>query len=224
MKLNYLLILFLIPAILSCKKDCPEPSSNTITFQHGPNDGNDAYVIALASDPAWANGNTNSNPNTFRELSASAWTNGGALVVTRSFFSFKLTDIPADAEITSAKLSLYGVATSNVSPQGNSGDNRILLQRVLDNWNESTITWNTQPMITTEGQIELPPTTSDFNFSYTDINVTQLVKAMKLLSPEKTAGFCIRLKDEAVYRSLALASSDHEDASKRPKLEIQYRH
>ena len=144
----------------SCKKSSDnEPQQQTVTLQPGANDGNDAYIITLASDPTWADGNTNSNPNTFREISAVAWTNGGSVVKTRSVLSFNLSSIPAGSNIISAKLSLYGVASSNVSPQGNSGDNKMLLQRIVDNWSESTVTWNNQPGTSTDGQIELAATT-----------------------------------------------------------------
>lgn len=226
MKLLLLSITLMIICFSSCKKDCPvdpAPTEKTITLQPGPNEGNDAYVILLDSDPSSGNTNQNNNPDTFRELSALAWTNGGAPVMTRSYLSFNLSTLPANAEIISAKLSLYGLASSVLTPQGNSGLNIIQLQRVLDNWTENTVTWNNQPMTTFESQIELPATTSTFNFNYIDVNVAGLIEAMKCLSPDKTAGFCIRLKDESAYKSLVLASSEHEDASRRPKLEIVYK-
>jgi hypothetical protein len=207
----------------SCKKDeKPDSSEKTITLQPGPNDGNDVYVSWLSDNSSWANSNNSNNENTNRELSAVAWTFNGALSLTRSYISFDLSQIPSDKEIVSAKLSLYGPSSSNVSPQGNAGDNKIIIQQVTDNWNESTLTWNTQPTVSTINQIEVGPVAGAFNIDLNNIDVTLLVKAMRL-SPNKTGGFMIKLKDEAISRSLCLTSSESNDPTRRPKLEVVYK-
>lgn len=208
----------------SCHK-CPipiTPTEKTLSLQPGPDSGNDTYVSFLSNDPTWANGNNNSGPQTSKELSAVAWSYNGGLSLTRTYISFNLAQIPANAEIISAKLSLYGLPSSVVSPQGNQGDNQIVIQEVTGNWNESTITWNTQPSTSGTNQIGMGPFTGTFNLDLADIDVTLLVKSMHSVT-EKTGGFCIRLKDETVYKSLVFASSEYPDASKRPKLVIVYK-
>jgi len=207
----------------SCKKDGkPDPTEKTLTLQPGPSDGNDVYVSWLATDPSWANTNNSNNENTNRELSAVAWTFNGDLTLTRSYLSFDLSKIPSNAEIISAKLSLYGLPSSNVSPQGNSGDNKIIIQQVTDNWNEATLTWNTQPTLSASNQIEVGPTTEAFNADLNNIDVTLLVKAMRSI-PDKTGGFMIKLKNENASRSLILTSSEYSDPTRRPKLEVVYK-
>ena len=198
------------------------PTEKSVTLQPGPSNGNDAYVISLSTEPSWADGTNNSHPQGFRELSLVTWTNSGGVSITRSFLSFDLSQIPSDAELISAKLSLFGLATSHVSPQGNLGDNSFLIQRVLENWNETTLSWNNQPGTTTVNQIEIGTVTIPFNANVTNVDVTLLLKDM-LINKSITGGFALKLKNESIHKSLAFASSEHEDEQRRPKLEIVYK-
>lgn len=197
--------------------------NDTITIANGPSSGQSIYITYNNMDPGWANGNVYTNQNVYKEVAIATSVNGSATITSRGLISFNLTAIPAGAEIVSAKLSLYGLSSCNTIPQGNQGSNEIYIQRITDNWNQTTVTWNTQPATTTEGQIELPPTTSTFNYDVTGIDVTNLVRAMRTLTPDKTAGFCLRLKTETIWRSVVFSSNRNEDATKRPKLEIIYR-
>jgi hypothetical protein len=197
---------------------------DSVSITSSPTSGQSIYVSFNDADPGWANGNVYSNTFVNQELATAATpANPSGNALSRSLISFDLSAIPANAVIVSAKLSLYGLPSTNTIVQGNQGANNLLVQRVLDNWNQTTVTWNTQPATTTSGQIELPPTTSAYNYDVTDIDVTQLVKDMRTLTPDKTAGFCLRLKTEANWRSVIFASTRHNNASKRPKLKIIYR-
>jgi len=208
--------------ISSCTKgecECEAPKETTIVLQNEIGDVFDAHLDFKQSSP----GNANSNTGSLNELATYSWTVSGDPVTGRCLVGFSLQSIPAGSEILSAKLSLYGWPDNFPSvhiTQGNSGDNVLLLQRVTSAWDENTVTWNTQPSITSEGQIELPPSTSTWGYDIMDIDVTNLVKQMVAGT---NYGFSLRLKTEATYRSIGFMSSEYEVPAKRPKLEITYR-
>ncbi len=195
--------------ISSCVKkcECPQPQEKTLNL---------------------ASGNLNANP----DIAAARWTYGSAGEGTnRTYIKFPgLSELSQNATIKSAKLSLYGVSSGVAAPQGNSyypaspyysyGDNKTWLKRVLGDWDESTITWNNKPATTDLNQVEVPASTSQWNFNVLDIDVTQLVRDM--ISNNQRYGFVLQLQNEAIYRSIIFASSEVSDATKRPKLVVVY--
>lgn len=211
-----LIISCLIPFVFtSCVKDCVcEPTEKTITLQPGPTEGNDGYTSYLASDPSWANGT-----NTLPEITTVAWTNGGALSKSRGHVSFNLDEIPSGSTINSARLYLYGMSSSVNAPQGNSGDNRLYIQRILSSWSETTLTWNNAPPISEEDQVTTTASTSTWNYDI-DVSVTSMVQDM--INENKRYGFALKLINETPYASIVLGSSEVADASRRPKLVVTY--
>ncbi len=213
--------------ISSCKKDCPEPPSvQTLVAQPGPANGQDSYVYQLASNPQAAN----DNQNPLKELDIMKWTYGGSEGTTRVFIRFDtISTIPTGSTIVSARLYLYGMSSS-IQPLGNSfypgspynsyGDNRVLVQRVLSNWTQTTITWNNQPGTTPQNQVLLPESTSQWNYDV-NLEVTALVREM-LSSPNQNFGFGLRFQYENIYKAMVFGGSEHTDASKRPKLVVEY--
>ncbi|MGK4003764.1 DNRLRE domain-containing protein [Sorangium sp. So ce1036] len=166
-------------------------------------------------------------------LTAGKWTNNGVEYVTRSLFGFDLSAIPAGSTIERARLSLYadpdarlyGQGSANGLPPGHSthgGSNAFLLQRVTAPWQESTVTWASQPAVTTANQVLLPQSASTGQ-DYEDVDVTRLVRDM-LAAPAGNHGFMMRLESEAArYREVSFTSSDHANASRRPRLEVVFR-
>lgn len=168
------------------------------------------------------------------DMPAVAWTfdgNGCATGQMRSFFKFPgLSAIPPSATIISAKLSLYGVSSSNPISVGNSyfpgsgynafGGNECWIKRVTSNWSETTMTWNTQPTVTETNRVALSASTSQWNYNVIDIDVTEMVKSMVSSS---NYGFCFMLQNETYYRSMTFGSPNNTNAAKRPKLVIEYR-
>jgi hypothetical protein len=221
MKNNFLLLTTLAFLAFSCKKS-ESTSEKTLTLQLGPVEGQSTYVNYSDSDPNWANSVNYNNINVRQELPIASSTNSGSVIKSRAYFSFNLSQIPSKAEIVSAKLSLYGMPSYFTIPQGNLGDNTFYIQRVIDNWSQTSITWNNQPSTTGEGQITIPGTATRYNFDVTDIDVTALVKAMKSLTSEKTAGFCLKLKNEVPTNTIVFASGRSDDPTKRPKLVVVY--
>ncbi len=217
--LSSMVLVFLV--FTSCKKeDCPNPevpTEKTLTLQPGSSNGKDAFVAFSAGSPA----SNDLNLGNEKTLDTYTWTSGGSLVQSRTFISFPLDSIPAGAEIVSAKLSIYGVASSIFTPQGNSGDNKLYIQRVLQNWSEETITWNNQPSTTSEFQIATLASTSQWNYDLNDIDVSNQVKQMR--STGNNFGFCLRLITEQTYRSIVLGASEADNSAKRPKLTVVYK-
>jgi hypothetical protein len=179
--------------------------------------GQDANVLYFQDHPD----QTNSNFNYQNELEIAAWTDQGYTVIRRSLIRFKnLTKVPDTAHVVSAKLYLYGLNSSIEMPQGNSGDNPCYVERVITSWDENTVTWNNQPLITQSNRVVLGPSTSQWGYNAV-IDVTLLVKPM-IKYPAKNYGFRISLQSESIYRSIGFYTSENTDSHKRPKLVITY--
>jgi hypothetical protein len=190
-------------------------SQTTIVLQPNSAKGKDAVISKNKPD---------TNYGDYYDLDALAWTNGGTPVTLRGLIDFDLSTIPENVIITSAYLSLYNnPQSSNVSGEHSSlsGSNACWLQRVIENWNENTVTWNNQPSVTTTNQVALSQSTS-IHQDYENIDVTKLVKDM-VSDLTKSFGFMLRLQTEEYYRCLILASSDAVDSTLHPKLEICYK-
>lgn len=189
-------------------------SMDTINIQLNFEDGFDAYMGYL---------NPNNNMGSQPDLMALAWTCSGDPCGGRGLFGFKLYWIPDTATIASAKLNLYqNYSSSNAggSHQTISGDNDGFLSKVLDPWNENTVTWNTAPAFTIDNQKYLPPSTSAHQ-DYMDINITDFVQYWHA-NPNVNYGMNLRLYTEQFYRSLIFASSDHSNSSLWPELTVVY--
>jgi len=242
-------ILFAVILFASCKKENAQPvpvqitepgiddtvsvSSSTdidgltkLILRPCDHDGQDTYVCFLNGNPDWAN----STGDWAQELSMCSWTNSGLPMTVRSFIRFPgISRLPAGAQIVSANLFLYGKGSSISAPQGNSAypgspyntDNSCKVERVTGKqWKENTITWNTQPAVTTQDASVIPPSNSQWSYN-AKVDVTNMVKAMAA-DLTKNYGFRISLVNETIYRSLIFASSENKNPALRPKLVIRY--
>jgi len=157
------------------------------------------------------------------EFDACAWTIQGMPMRLRSLIDFDWSQVPANATVVSATLTLYNNPTSTNGFQNGehshySGSNAAWLQRITSPWAEN-VSWSAQPSTTTLNQVTLPQDTTPHQ-DYV-IDVTQLV-IDQIDNAGSSFGFMLRLQTEQQYRLLAFASSDYPDPAKRPKLEIQY--
>jgi RHS repeat-associated protein len=187
--------------------------SQTITLQPTGTMGKDAVI--QISDNGAVDGNTNFGTNV--GLVASRINSGGNWFKARSLIQFDLSIIPKNAIITSATLTLYGVAHNN-SGQTNTG----VLQRCINYWDEGTVTWNNQPSTTGSGQISLSASTSATQNYVIDVqkSIQDMVK-----NPSRNFGWILKLNGEstAATSALSFASSDYTATSGiTPKLEITY--
>jgi len=188
-----------------------------LVLQPGGEEGIDAFI------EAWPYENySNTNWSSYKGFAAAAWTAGGIQTTARSLLKFDLKSIPAQKRIRRATLSLYSVSLPYIGEGHSSlsGPNDFIINRVISEWDEKKVTWNTQPRVTREGEIILPPSGSP-DQDYTNIDVTELVQFM-INNPSKNYGIMIRLLNESYYRSVVFGSSDYPNPEKRPKLVIEF--
>ena len=203
------------PELLLCLTDLPPqdttivqtPGDTCITLKPGAEYGIDAEVWSL--DP-------NTNFGTHDENRANAWTWDGQSGIQRSFIRFNLDTLPVDAVLEFAGLSLF--ALDDPDTQLHSGDNPSYIRRVIEDWDEASITWDNQPAVTATHQVEHGAAVSGYE-DFLDIDVTQLVQDM--LDTENY-GFMLRLQSETTYRRLGFASSDHINPETYPELQLCY--
>ena len=186
-----------------------EQADQCIILQPGSDEGQDAELWNIESG---------TNYGDWPELKANAWTWGGIEGKQRAIFKFDLTTLPEGAIVDSATLSLYAVESP--SDQYHYGANKSVIRRVTTNWNEYSVTWNSQPNTTALNQIILPNSTSAYQ-DYLNIDVTNLLNDM-VADPTHSYGFMLRLGKERKYRRMTFASSDYSNPDRHPKLEICY--
>lgn len=189
-----------------------------IELQPNSTDGKDA-LIELYSPADYENRNFGD----YAEFNAVAWTASGTQMTVRSLIDFDLTSVPANSTIIEAKLHLYVVETSLGFSDGGhsqeSGSNALLFSGITSAWDEMSVTWNTQPSITTDNQVLCPA--SESNLQDYEIDVTGLIKS-QYENPGILHGIMMQLQTEQYYRRVLFASSDHADVTKHPKLVITY--
>lgn len=147
------------------------------------------------------------------KIQAYAWTQGGQLNVTRAFLNFDFSSVPSNLTIVQAVLILH-----NSPILGHYGDNTCFVNRIIDNWGDSTLTHNNQPNVSSLNQVTIPATTSSTQPLF-EIDVTSMTQDM-FASPNILYGYRIRLETEFQQRSLVFSSSESTDPSKRPILRI----
>lgn len=187
------------------------PEIQSITLQ--PNENPNEISLALwgsedATNPKW------------QELTAASWTKDGLPITTRELFKFNLDSLPAGSKIISAKLTLYSTPTplnGNLVDANYGDDNSLSLQKVTTNW-DNTVKWETQPLADTSNQIVIPHT-NESKLDILDLDVTSLVTTMV---EKGNYGFLLKLQHEVPYTSRLFCSSRFSDASKHPKLVLQY--
>ncbi|HLP51723.1 MAG TPA: DNRLRE domain-containing protein [Chitinophagales bacterium] len=175
---------------------------------------------AAAGKDALINSATpNTGYSTHEEVSSYNWTNQGNWTSGRSLLEFDLSQLPAGAIITNARLSLWCNTTTQSTMQLHAGTNTSYLRRVTSAWIESGVNWSNQPSTTAQSEVTLATSTSSTQ-DYLNIDVTALYQ--DILSSGNNYGLMLQLVTESGLSSLVFASSDYTDAAKRPKLEITY--
>lgn len=186
-------------------------SVDCITIKPGSDTGKDAFIWDV---------NPNNNYGDSHEFTITAWTNSNIPALRRCFIDFDFSELPSEAIIVDATLSLYNDSTS-LSTNGEhsqlSGSNEMLVQRVVDPWNEEEINWNNQPGFSVQNEVLVPASKSPHQ-DYS-IDVTSLVCDMIEFS-KSSFGFKLKLQTEEYYRSLIFASSNHIESALHPQLRI----
>ena len=189
-------------------------SPTQVTFLFTPASSGTAILYptrdAMVSNyPTYLNLNFGNLPY-FRALS---WTSGNVPFSERSLIQFDPNQIPVSnaASIKSATLYLYGVDHNPLTTS-----NACNLLFVSSNWDEATVTWNTQPAASYIIQQLAKSSSSTQDYQ---LDVTQFVQLMK------TSGggsLMLELQSENRYTKMVFASKEYSDVSKRPKLVVVY--
>lgn len=191
-------------------------SQNTLIIQPDSVEGKDAHINSNFPD---------ANEKDNHGFYSAGWTWNGDYGTVRSFMQFDLSSIPTNANIISAKLSLYNDrGNSFVLTDGEHASltvsNASFLSKVLEAWDEGIINWNNQPNFDPNKQIILEESTNP-NQDYVDLDVSEMIQEM-VENPTENHGFVLRLQTEINYAALIFASSDNIDSDKHPKLEVEY--
>jgi len=159
------------------------------------------------------------NYGTNEWLQAARGTNRGTLRTLRSFIRFDdfPGTLPSNAVIDSAKLEFY---VEMLSGWTYTTPNDCYVQRVRDNWDESTLNWTNQPGVYTTDQV----TTASYPRYHTgwgNVSVTDHVRYFKE-NPDDYQGWRFQLTVEQPHRMLYMRSSDYDSGSRSPKLKVWY--
>lgn len=181
-----------------------------LTLQPDGTDGKDAVFSKAAPDGNYGN---------IEDIHLYAWTQSQGLNINRVAIDFDLSSLPSGAHIDSAFISLFFNSTSAYGSE-HSGATDFIIQRITMDWEESTVSWGSQPISSENNQVLVQGAITK-NQDFENINITQLVLD---ISNDRinSHGFLLKLQDESPYAVLHFASSDHLDENVRPKLEIFY--
>ena len=207
-----LLVFFATQSLISCKKE--NETVQTATLQP-TNNSTEGYVNSYVDY-------AHSNANGVIQLSIASWTHGGAPENARAFIKFDLSSISSNATLISAKLSLFAIpvpGSGNFVDAHFGSQNSFSIRRITSALNMPQINWSNQPVTTAQDQVIVPQSTSSHQDN-TELDVTNLVKEM-LKSGNN--GFFMQLTDEDIYNIRQYCSSFHPDASKHPKLVLEYK-
>ncbi|MFN8285828.1 MAG: DNRLRE domain-containing protein [Chitinophagales bacterium] len=180
-----------------------------ITLKPGSAQGNDVLIRDLTPTTNYATASiVNAGYNTI----------SGQNAITRSIIKFDLSSIPAGAVVTSARLSLYH---DPANPHSINTSNDVRIAYVTSNWNESTVTWATQPTTAISGLNigNTATTTSD----KLNIDVQSFVQGW-VNGTYTNYGWMLNLIGESgtLGRFQNYASSDNADSTLWPELVVCY--
>lgn len=138
---------------------------------------------------------------------------GGTTYYARVAIKFDLSDvnIPADADITEAVLSVYSYENVRYGDNGKKD-----IHKITADWSENTITWNNKP---SHDNTAISSHTSRTTVTWNDFEVTSVIKDI-VQNNADNYGFYIIFpsKDYGVK----MRSSEYSDVAYRPKLTITY--
>lgn len=203
---RYLFLFLVVLSVFSCEETQTALVQEQVILQPDNSSGIDALISSKEM---------NSNFGKSNDASLIALKPDGVLSVTRFLLKFDLSEIPENAVITKAYLSLY----SNDTENKHIGENYFLIKRITSDWSETEVSWQKQPMTTETNQISVARFYSEEQ-DFTNIDISNLVKDELFFG--NNYGFLIKLQSEKASKVVSIASSDHPNSSLHPKLEINY--
>ncbi len=186
----------------------------SITLTLSPANNPDEFNLGVLSGSDFSNATSIEEP-------LQAWTTNLIPVTMRNLLKFDLSSIPTNSTILKADLYLYSdtIPKNGDLIHANSGtDNSVVIQQVAASWDPTTVNWFNQPLGLTANQVIIPSTT--LPFLNLDVNVQAIVSSM--VNTNANYGFKLSLQNEVIYTSRIFCSSYYSDATRHPKLVVQY--
>ncbi len=161
--------------------DYTPPQSTCVTFYLNQDNGKDAYLSSF--DPTL-------NFGSHLELSGDAWTCNSLPCYGRGLFYFDISQIPQNAILQSANLSLFANPTPvNGNGVAMQGFNESEILRVTSAWNENTVTWSTAPTFNMANGFLLHESSAPYE-DYINNDIAPMVQDM-VSNPASIYGFMI---------------------------------
>ncbi len=194
-------------------------AQTTIVLQPGNETGKDAWVWSYYPTLNFGEQNgQNGGLNNVLRAEVWKWYGDPDDDTIRGLIEFDLSEIQEYSIINEAKLSLFFYANPGYTHQ--MGENATNIQLVTQPWTEDEVNWDNQPPSTTDNQVLLPQSTSSVK-DYLDVDVTVLVQEI-IDNFGLYHGFMLKMVNEVSYAGLTFASSENNNSSLHPKLEITY--
>lgn len=182
------------------------------TSQSGAIDLMIAYNTTGASTYFWS--------DVSGEFTTERWTSSGTPTSTDGIMKYNLTNIPSNAIINSAFISLYANSSvANWSGQPTAGtNNAATLSRVTSSWNVGSYP-TTYPSFSTTNQVNLSQTPTT-NSNHINIDVKNLIQ--DIINSGSNNGILFKMNTNSFYNALQMHSRQSTDTSKHPKLVLCY--
>lgn len=224
--LCFIFLIFTVFTYLNCK-------SQEITCQQIYYPEKDADVWYINSQTTSWGATNDSNYGSNDRLEPQEWTWSGSWGIIRSFIDFghNSSTLSSSTTVNSAIISLSNPFESNTNFSHlyyGSWDNEGIIYLVNENWGETNITWNNQPLISTANSIVMPAVPNiEGQHSYEDITIdisSLLINSGMLIN--SPYGICLRMQNgENItnhYRRQTFASKEYADQNYWPRLDISY--
>jgi hypothetical protein len=192
----------------------------TLVLQPGPEKGKDAMISNLEPDK---------NFGDYKYFEATFLSEPILTVMrsNRSLIWFNTDSLPKSAIIKKVTLGLHydlpipfdNTFVTDIYPSSGIVWYGGVLQQIIEPWEESKVTWNSQPKTTEANQVFIPPFIRNTNFI--EVDVTKLfVPANASVLPNY--GMLFKLWPTDKFPGFRFASSDFADPGMRPRLTIFY--
>jgi hypothetical protein len=192
----------------------------TLVLRPGPELGKDAMISNL--EP-------NKNFGDYRYFEATFLSESVLTVMrsNRSMIWFSTDSLPKSAVIKKVTLGLRydlpipfdNTYMTDTYPSTGIAWYGGVLQQIIEPWEESKVTWNTQPKTIEANQVFIPPFIRNTNFI--EVDVTKLFVPVNA-SALPNYGMLFRLWPTDKFPGFRFASSDYSDPLMRPRLTIYY--
>lgn len=198
-----------------------ENSYNALVLQPGPDEGKDAMITDL-------NPGENFGDHPYFEASFLSEPELTVMRTKRSLMEFSLAGLPKSANIRKVELTLSfeniiwdSIYMDQINQDDFIMEQQLVLQQIVEAWEEYDVTWNNQPETIEANQVFIP-LYDIFSSSSRTYDVTSLfVPFQEIAAPNH--GMMLRFEDYRDYPGgWQFTSSDYEIPEMRPELTVYY--